>query len=55
MRAFQTGRFHADTVNRYILFFVKNADRLSLLKDLLPSVLIETLRDGGRQEHQDMK
>ena len=49
MRAFQTRDLHADTLNRYILFFGKNADRFSLLKDLLLSVLIETLRDDGRQ------
>lgn len=49
MRVFQTRDLHADTLNRYILFFGKNADRFSLLKDLLLSVLIETLRDNGRQ------
>lgn len=36
-------------MNRYILFFGKNADGFSLLKDLLPSVLMEALRDDGRQ------
>lgn len=50
MRASQTRGFHADTMNRYILFFGgKNADRLSLFKDLLLSILIETLGDDGRQ------
>lgn len=49
MRASQTRGFHADTMNRYILFFGINAGRLSLFKDLLLSVLIETLRDDGGQ------
>lgn len=49
-RACRTGGFHADTMNRYILFFGRNADGLSLFKDVPPSVLIEPLGDGGRRD-----
>lgn len=49
-RACRSGGFHADTMNRYILFFGKNADGLSLFKDVPSSVLMETLGDGGRRD-----
>lgn len=43
MKAFQTRGFHPDSMNRYVLFFWKNADRLFLSKGLLSSILTVTL------------